>query len=142
MSTEILLKSLLSQRDMILEMDQKERPVFAGSLLIAMGLMQELVELNEVREQWALDGIELGYPPCCVRAFLHGMPEYAKRNPGPWIGSGFVPCEECQPEARKDFTKFVQERILPFRRSKTPMTCVLVENGPQVVIAQTEKIYE
>jgi len=140
--TNVLLKSLFSQRDMILEMDPKARPVFAGGLLLALEMMTEMAEVNERREMWICHGVEYGYPPCCIRGFVEGFPGYGHRNPGPWTGSGFVPCAECRPSAREDFIKFVQERILPFRRSKTPMTCRLVEGGPQVIIVQTEKVYE
>lgn len=138
--TQILMKSLFSQRDMALEMDPKVRPPFAGGLLLAMSMMQDLAEGQELREKWILDGIEYGYPRCCVLSFINGMPEYAKNNPGPWAGSGFVPCAECQPEARKDFIKFVQERILPFRRAKQPFLCRIIEDAPLVVVAHTEKV--
>jgi hypothetical protein len=102
--------------------------------------MSEEVEITpELREQWIFHGLNYGYPPCCVREFISGQWNYAERNKGPWMGSGFVPCAECQPDAREDFIRFVQERILPFRRATQPFVYRVTEYAPLVILAHTEE---
>lgn len=140
---EILLKSLFNQGEMIQEMNPAERPVFAGSLLLALQLME--VEHQELARErsYRLKGQTFGYPPCCVDEFAKDRTrKYGLRRPGPWTGSGFVPCDGCAEEARKDFLKFVSERIMPFRRTTEDFLIRIVEDMPLVPIAKARQLRE
>ena len=65
-------------------------------------------------------GAALGYPPCCVEDFVNRT---MRREPCPertFHGTGFVPCAECDAEARKDPDRFVAEKIAPSRSIVAP----------------------
>jgi hypothetical protein len=65
----------------------------------------------------------IGYPRCCINAFLKDFCEETKqRHPeGPWMGTGFIPCPACAEEAlSRGFEVFVEAKILPERVSSIP----------------------
>lgn len=72
-----------------------------------------------------------GFPECCIKQFVDEFDDIAivmsTHRPGgrrddasPWDGTGFIPCDKCEPSARTDFDAFVRTRIEPNRRLKTP----------------------
>lgn len=45
---------------------------------------------------WMQTGILLGYPPCCIAAFLCVAPgDRGYKIPEAYEGAGFIPCEKC-----------------------------------------------
>lgn len=52
------------------------------------------LELNDRKLNWILIGVGLGYPTCCIKAFvdLEHMLDPEKRK---LTGTGFIPCARC-----------------------------------------------
>lgn len=49
----------------------------------------------EQRTHWINMGIRMGYPLCCIRAFVD-TPLNAERGwVNPWAGTGFIACPDC-----------------------------------------------
>jgi hypothetical protein len=68
-------------------------------------------------------GLEMGYPCCCIDAFLKDFCQETKeRHPeGPWMGTGYIPCPVCAEQAlAQGFEVFVQSHIQPRRVSPIP----------------------
>lgn len=80
-------------------------------------------------------GTLLGFPPCCVQAFIEHK---SARTPTPLFGSGYRPCEECS--KREDFQPLIEEinqrrvkDIYPF--TATPPTLYLLVHIKDGVIS-------
>jgi hypothetical protein len=72
---------------------------------------------EERQHHWFTNGLHYGYPMCCIKNFLRmNFPH----EEGPWIGTGYIACPKCAPEARKNFKKFVAEHITPNRKEPRP----------------------
>lgn len=61
-------------------------------------------------------GAYCGYPQCCVDFFLTNRYPADVVGPGPWEGTGFIPCPSCAATIRSyGFEPFVAMRITPNR---------------------------
>jgi hypothetical protein len=74
------------------------------------------MDIAERQHHWYQNGLLFGYPVCCIEHFVQN----GKHEEGPWIGTGYIACPKCAPEARKDFRKFVAENITPNRKFHKP----------------------
>lgn len=54
-----------------------------------------------VEQQWEYWGTQMGYPSCCIKAFLDGKQQFDSV----FHGTGFLPCKECN---KKDPTKLLK----------------------------------
>lgn len=66
----------------------------------AFGQLMSQLDLSERRRYyWAITGVFLGYPPCCIHQFVLG--DYTHRQPAwrfkklPLANSGYIPCSRC-----------------------------------------------
>lgn len=71
---------------------------------------------SELANEWY--GLYFGYPRCCTDAFNERCSQFPVPEPpsGPWIGTGFIPCDRCAAMIReRGLEWFVAEQIEPFR---------------------------
>lgn len=90
----------------------------------AMEARRELLKLLRPGG-WAETGAYLGFPPCCVEHFCsclsRGAMPPAVVGPGPWEGSGFIPCPDHATIAKeKGFDYIVGLINTPARKHPRP----------------------
>jgi len=74
--------------------------------------------LNFDTDAMALSGLIFGYPDCCITHFCDalesGLLPGQIAKPGPWDGTGFLPCPKCQAkcETRDDVKALIKTRYL------------------------------
>lgn len=74
---------------------------------------------NRTWREW---GEYFGFPECCIQQFEKDFCAQVKRNypNGPWLGTGYVPCDCCAPKAEPNFRAFVASVITPNRKCQMP----------------------
>jgi hypothetical protein len=66
-------------------------------------------------------GLWLGYPRCCVSAFLVRYDIWPKPTPSPGPGHGYIPCPKCSEKGvSMGWPKFIEEIITPNRMCPDP----------------------
>lgn len=88
--------------------------------------MSDYKHISDAAAQYHLtNGRRFGYPLCCQHYFLKRLDTWLDDKPiptfdgEPWVGSGFIPCEEHQAQIHKTgFNAFIYDEIEP-RRVKT-----------------------
>jgi hypothetical protein len=81
------------------------------------------IRLLALAMQWTEHGTLYGYPECCRTAFCGMMLSTPQRQPkpGPWTGSGFIPCPDCRRLiAEIGLEKYVEKFIMPNRKFEKP----------------------
>jgi len=68
---------------------------------------------------WVI-GSYLGYPDCCIAAFMQQCERGEPGADGVWTGTGFIPCPAHRDEANANFPLFVAKHITPRRKASTP----------------------
>lgn len=76
-------------------------------------------------------GILMGYPKCCIHAFVYGDSPGKHRS---FNGTGFIPCRDCDSLARAMGTNaFVERHIAPNRKVSTPFPIEPRDDDPLMV---------
>ena len=69
------------------------------------------MELDRRKVHWLLTGIALGYPTCCIKAFI-ALKHLGDDRERKLQGTGYVPCDHC------DKTKTTQELVDTINRAR------------------------
>lgn len=75
----------------------------------AIGNMQ----LDQRKVSWMVTGIALGYPTCCIKAFVN-LEHMLDPVPRKLVGTGYVPCPHCNE------TKTTMELVDTINRAREP----------------------
>lgn len=60
--------------------------------------MKHRAVVQRMGRHWMVLGLQLGYPPCCIAAFVRGEQLRGVRDydiPADYLNTGFVPCRDC-----------------------------------------------
>lgn len=60
------------------------------------------------QEQWKYWGVQMGYPSCCIEAFLDGKQQYDSV----FHGTGFLPCKCCNKKHPSDVLEYIDKHRL------------------------------
>lgn len=63
---------------------------------------------------WMMLGLQLGYPPCCIAAFVRGEQlAHDYEIPAEYHKTGFVPCRECAAVKPSIVIEYIQNHRHP-----------------------------
>lgn len=82
---------------------------------------QSPLSYQALKFRWRVFGLYFGYNSCCVQAFIrHDVdPESYPKPDGPWIGTGFIPCEPCGQRALDTYGHAWRHAFFKHRQSET-----------------------